>query len=160
MNAALLPVVDLFRLSTNVFVRALNGLPAEALMVRPSDHSNPLLWMAGHATLFRARLIGLLGGPRETPWGPLFDTGAKVDLSAPYPPVGEIIAVWQELAAQLNQRCGLLTVEALAAPPNARVPTEDGTLHGALAYFAFHEAYHVGQMAYVRKWLGYSPVLG
>jgi hypothetical protein len=27
------------------------------------------------------------------------------------------------------------------------------------AFFAYHEAYHIGQMAYVRKWLGYPGLV-
>jgi hypothetical protein len=40
-----------------------------------------------------------------------------------------------------------------------RVPSTDATLRGAIGYFSLHEAYHVGQMGYVRKWLGLSPII-
>ncbi len=42
------------------------------------------------------------------------------------------------------------------APPRFRAPSTDGTLF----LFSFHEAYHVGQLGYLRRWLGHSPLLG
>jgi hypothetical protein len=29
-----------------------------------------------------------------------------------------------------------------------------------VAFLAFHEAYHMGQLGYVRKWLGHSALAG
>jgi uncharacterized damage-inducible protein DinB len=34
------------------------------------------------------------------------------------------------------------------------------TLAGELAFFAMHDTYHVGQMAYIRKALGYPGLVG
>jgi uncharacterized damage-inducible protein DinB len=53
----------------------------------------------------------------------------------------------------------VLTEEDLLAPPVARVPSTDATLRRAIGYFSLHEAYHVGQMGYVRKWLGRTPII-
>ena len=36
--------------------------------------------------------------------------------------------------------------------------SQDGTLLGGLAFAAMHEAYHVGQMGFLRKWLGLDPI--
>jgi hypothetical protein len=47
----------------------------------------------------------------------------------------------------------------LVAPPPERVASPDGTLRGALALLAFHDGYHVGQLGFVRKWLGFSALL-
>ena len=37
--------------------------------------------------------------------------------------------------------------------------TQDGTLLGALSFAALHEAYHIGQMGFIRKWLGLDPIV-
>jgi hypothetical protein len=36
----------------------------------------------------------------------------------------------------------------------------DKTQRGAIVFLNYHETYHVGQMAYLRKWLGYSQLVG
>ena len=39
-------------------------------------------------------------------------------------------------------------------------PTFNGKLSGTVAFYAFHDAYHVGQIGYLRKWLGYGKTIG
>jgi hypothetical protein len=159
MHASIGPVAEQFRITTNLFIKAMSGIDAEEGMRRPGELSNPLLWLAGHVTHFRTRLLTLVGVPREFPWGSLFDTGAKVGPAALYPKPEEITAVWEELSESLVQRLSTLTEADLVTPPSSRVPSTDATLRGAIGYFSLHEAYHVGQMGYVRKWLGRTPII-
>jgi len=159
MHASIGTVAEQFRITTNLFIKAMSDLSAEEAMRRPGPVSNPLLWLAGHVTHFRTRLLKLLGVPRDFPWGSIFDTGARVGPASMYPKPEEIVAVWEEMSELLEERLGALTEEDLAAPPVSRVPSTDATLRGAIGYFSLHEAYHVGQMGYVRKWLGKTPII-
>jgi DinB family protein len=108
---------------------------------------------------FRTRLLSLLGVQRDFPWGSKFDTGAKVGQASDYPDPDELLAMWEELSQLLLERMTVLTEADLTAPPGARVPSTDASLRGAIGYFSLHEAYHVGQMGYVRKWLGMTPII-
>lgn len=159
MHESIGPVAEQFRITTNLFIKAMSGVDAEEAMRRPGPLSNPLLWLAGHVTHFRTRLVTLVGVPTEFPWGSLFDTGATVGPASQYPKPEEIVALWEEITEVLVQRLTALTEADLAVPPAARVPSTDATLRGAIGYFSLHEAYHVGQMGYVRKWLGMTPII-
>ena len=159
MHQSIGQVAEQFRITTNLFIKAMSGVDEGRAMTRPGPVSNPLLWIAGHVTHFRSRLLTLLGVPREFPFGSQFDTGSKVGSPDAYPRPEEIVAMWEELSELLMDRLNALTEEDLAAPPSARVPTTDATLRGAIGYFSLHEAYHVGQMGYVRKWLGMTPII-
>ena len=48
----------------------------------------------------------------------------------------------------------------LAKPAPKGPPSFDGKISGLVAFLAFHEAYHVGQVTYLRKWLGYGQSVG
>ena len=159
MHASIGTVGEQFRITTNLYIKAMTGVDKDVAMRRPGPLSNPLLWMAGHVTHFRSRLLTLLGVPREYPWGSVFDTGAKVGAADMYPSPEELVALWEEQSELLMDRLSALTEAELAAPPTARVPSTDATLRGAIGYFSLHEAYHVGQMGYVRKWLGLTPII-
>jgi hypothetical protein len=159
MHASIGTVAEQFRITTNLFIKAMSGVDAREAMRRPGPVSNPLLWLAGHVTHFRSRMLTLVGVPRDFPWGNIFDTGARVGPAELYPSPEEIVAVWEDMSELLMDRLAALTEEDLAAPPAARVPSTDASLRGAIGYFSLHEAYHVGQMGYVRKWLGMSPII-
>ena len=159
MHASIWTVAEQFRITTNLFIKAMSGIDAEVAMRRPGPVSNPLLWLAGHVTQFRSRLLTLVGVPRDFPWEEIFDTGATVGPREIYPSPEELVAMWEEFSELLMDRLETLTEDDLNAPPSARVPTTDASLRGAIGYFSLHEAYHVGQMGYVRKWLGRSPII-
>jgi hypothetical protein len=154
MDPSIAPLAAQFHVATRLVTSALAELDDAALRARPGPQSNPVIWIAGHLTQFRARLAALLGHPAEVPWDALFATGSRVAESSAYPSAGEIMARWNALGPAVADGLAGVGAEALAAPPARRAPSTDGTLRGAIALFAFHEAYHVGQLGYLRKWLG------
>jgi len=159
VDAAVIPTAEQFRVTTNLFAKALTGMDREALLTRPGARSNPPIWTAGHLTQWRSRIVTILGGPPEVPWAGMFDTGSAIGDLTGYPDADALLATWARLSGELVQRLEDITREQLDAPPPARVASPDETLRGALAFFAFHEGYHVGQLGFLRKWLGFGPLL-
>ena len=61
-------------------------------------------------------------------------------------------------ALHLDASLGSLTPERLATPSPQRFPVDDGTLLGGLAYLVQHDAYHIGQVALLRRQLGHPAM--
>jgi len=160
MDLAIATVVPLFRASDHLFHRALDGIKREDLLRRPHDGSNPLIWVAGHAMTSRASLTRIVGEQVENQWSQLFARGASVDSNGNYPEVTEIIALWDAVTEKLMSRLEQLGDDELAQPTPFPIPTGDKTKRGAIVFLNYHETYHIGQMAYLRKWLGYSQLVG
>jgi hypothetical protein len=158
MEAAIQALADQFNVVTNAYLKALDGLDRDTLLTRPGARSNSPLWVAGHLVQSRVRLINILGGARELPWPDLFRTGSTIVDPTAYPEVSEIIARWRDLTEELMRRLEQVDATALGADAPPRVASQDGTLRGAIALFAFHEGYHIGQLGFLRKWLGHSPL--
>ena len=159
MDAGVVPIAEQFRVSTNLFAKALDGMDREALLTRPGGRSNPPLWVAGHLAQWRARIVAVVGGTVDVPWEGMFETGSVVGDLTGYPDAETVVAVWNKLSDDLLARLEQLTDEQLAAPPPPRVASPNGTLLGALALLAFHEGYHVGQLGYLRRWIGFTSLL-
>ena len=158
MDPVVQPLADQFRVVTNTYLKALDGIDRDALLTRPGAQSNPAIWIAGHLVQSRARLINVLGGSRELPWPDLFRTGSVIVDPAAYPDADAIVAMWRELTDDLMRRLEGLGPDDLARESPPRVASPDGSLRGAISLFAFHEGYHVGQLGFLRKWLGHSPL--
>lgn len=159
MHEGLRVVLAQMRETTAAYPRALAGIGHEALLSRPGPRSNPMLWVAGHLVQARTRLLGAFGPPRTLPWADLFATGSVIGDLTRYPGIGELVAVWRSASDELVKRIAALPDQQLGEPPPAWLTGGDGTVLGALAFAAFHEAYHVGQMGYLRKWLGAEGIL-
>lgn len=159
VNERLAPIVGLIEITTNLYVKALAGVGRDAFLERPGGVTNSLVWVAGHLLQSRARMRKLAGEKIEVPWPELFGPGGPLADPSGYPTAQELLASWRETTEALLRRLDALDEALLVAPPRLRVPSHDHTLLGAIAFAAYHEAYHVGQMGYVRRWHGLSPLV-
>ena len=160
MHDSIAALAEGFRVSTNLYLKALHGLGPDVLVTRINGTANPIIWLAGHLVQFRSRLAQVIGAPpREIGWANLFITGSRPGDPAHYPPLDEIVAMWREVSADIEARFEELTGDELMALPPVRVATPDGTMRAAIALFAFHDAYHIGQIGLIRRTLGYPPLI-
>ena len=153
------PIAMTFLFNDNLALRALEGLTQEELWRAPTDRNNGLLWVTGHLVQTRAMILRLLGEPVETGWGDLFERGAKVSNAKRYPERDEIERVMRDVASRIQTKLASLEDEYLAGPATMELPNAT-TMADQLAFFALHDSYHVGQMAYIRKSLGYPGIAG
>jgi hypothetical protein len=73
--------------------------------------------------------------------------------------VAEIVRAWDEVSGKLSSSLAGAPEEMLAQPVSNGI-TLDGKISGKIAFLSLHESYHVGQMAYLRKWLGHGQTVG
>jgi uncharacterized damage-inducible protein DinB len=145
----------------NGFLQKVVGdLTADEWLARPSDRSNPIAWLVGHTIWARQALITGLGGKWNCPGLEPFARSAKPDAVASYPTPEALLALWEESAAALDATLNALTEEALAAPPPPGPPSPDGKTSGFIGLMAWHDTYHIGQIAYLRGWLGHTGIYG
>jgi uncharacterized damage-inducible protein DinB len=140
-------------------LQALEGLSHEELWRAPTSYNNPMLWVAGHVVQTRAMVLQMLGDRVETGWGNLFDRGTKIGDAKQYPSGAEIARVMREVSPRLHDALSTLSDEHLSKPASLPIPGIK-TLADELAFFALHDSYHVGQLAYIRKSLGYPGLAG
>jgi hypothetical protein len=149
----------IFALNDAFVLSALDGLSHTQLWQRQTDRNNPMLWVAGHVVQTRASVLGLLGSPFDTGWGSIFDRGATLGDARQYPLREEIERVGRQVGPLLHARLASVDEAALASPASMQLPFAK-TLGDELAFFALHDAYHVGQLAFIRKGLGYPGLAG
>ena len=161
MDPGMETTIALYNLRSRHFSNALKGLGREELLRRPADTVNPMLWIAGHMTVSRCSLAHLMGAKDEGPWKDLFGRGAETTELKDFPDVSEIQAVWSDVSEDLIGRMENLRESELSSPvaPDS-LRFADKTLRGVILFRAYHESYHVGQLAYLRKWLGYPGLVG
>ena len=159
MNAAAKPVLEVLRLNTALFEKGLSGLePADAER-RVVLGSNPIIWIAGHLAWARFGMSSMLGEPLPSPWGSVFAKGAKPDESPTLPSPEDVLSRWREVSRQLDERLSKATPEQLGAAAPRPFPIGDKSVLGALTFLTYHEGYHLGQMAMIRKALGLSRLV-
>jgi uncharacterized damage-inducible protein DinB len=158
MDAGFQLVDGMFKTSTDLVNKATAGIPPELWLRRPGDDSNHLMWVMGHLVWARGLILKTLGSDISIHWAPQFARGAKCEDGQQYPKVEEICSAWTDVSERLAKCLAQVPAEVLEKPHDK--PTFDGKVGGFVAFLAFHESYHVGQVSYLRKWLGHGQVVG
>jgi uncharacterized damage-inducible protein DinB len=159
---AIANVAHQYALSTKLVLQCTADIQPDHWFAQPCEASNHLMWVAGHILNIRSGVIlRLLGNEPAGYWGDLFARGGKLVERSKYPAPQEIRDAWTKVSADLATAFSNVSEKTLAQPaPHSNAPNFDGTVGGLIAFFALHEAYHVGQLAYLRKFLGYSQLVG
>lgn len=153
-------VQGMFKANTDIVNKAIADVDAEHWFKNPGDDSNHLMWIMGHLVVHRGQTLKILGVDWNNQWASLFARGAERLADAEYPSAEEMRAAWQDVSAHLSAALQQPSPDLLAKDAPKGPPTFDGKVGGTVAFYAFHDTYHVGQISYVRKWLGYGKTVG
>jgi len=158
------PAVDVLTFTRSITNSLFKEFPEDKWTYQPSPTDNHALWVLGHLAITDAWYcggVGATGASMPEGWEPLFGMGSKPvgDLSK-YPSPAEVRKVFD---ANREVLLGWLK-KAGAAELNAPLGDKTGgfmtdAVDGALK-MSWHEGWHTGQFASVRKALGLKGVMG
>jgi len=154
------PLGTIFAVSDTFINRSIEGLTEDDLWHRPTEQSNPMFWLLGHIVHTRGAVLRILGEDFRTGWGEIFQRGATLQDRSAYPALAEIERVRMDAAARLASRLASVTDEFLSRVATGHKLPGCKIVADQVAFLGLHEAYHVGQLAYVRKMLGHTSIVG
>jgi uncharacterized protein YndB with AHSA1/START domain/uncharacterized damage-inducible protein DinB len=154
------PLAFIFATNDSLVERAFQGVAEADLWKRPTPQSNPLLWIFAHMVATRARLLSILGEEVETGWGEAFGRGAALQDTETYPSRQNIEEVGRHVNARLFAKLGAMSDADVSRQAARSFTPAVQTIGDQIAFLVMHDTYHVGQLAYVRKALGYPGAVG
>src|SRR5690349_4546799 len=139
-------VALIYKLNNGLVSRALDGLAEDEVWQSPPGGGNPLAWVLGHVTEYRYLLLGLMGHPLPLEWGErVFARGSARRERGAYPDRRAIEGCWKATHTAMRDAFASVTADQLSAPARMELPGVK-TIADQIAFGAFHESYHVGQM--------------
>ncbi len=148
------PVLALHR---RLFENAIRDVGADDFARRINDRTNSMQWVAGHLAYSRMQIAQLLGHV-PTEGSPLEAFAATISEDTDYPDAAEILTGFVAAGAAVHRVLPDVTPEMLAGPSPLPLPINDPTLAGAITFFIDHESYHIGQLGFLRKAVGYDAM--
>ncbi len=153
-------VEGIYGFGSRLLADSVNGLSEDEWFAQPGGTTNHMMFVIGHVVAVRGMVLRMLGQEWSASWEGLFGRGAALVERGQYPSVAEMSAALKDVSVRLSDALKSAPAEVLAREPRPGVPNFDGTNGGVVAFLAFHDAYHVGQAAMLRRWLGHSQVAG
>lgn len=158
MHPSVAPLARILRLNTDLALNCLAGLDDAAGARRVTEGTNSIAFLLAHLTDGRHFIASLLDAPLPSPLPAALSSARSLDEVAELPPLSALIDAWQRVSAHLAVQIERLDTPALARAVTQRFPGGDGTLLGALSFLVQHDSYHLGQLALLRRQLGYPAM--
>ncbi len=153
------PELIAYQFDFNYNVAKINtgDLTQDESLATPPGGGNCINWVMGHVVTSRNGVMQLLG--REPVWdaerAAPYSRGSEPITAADALPFEEILADYRRSQKTLREALAGLTDDDLkASSPIQFFKGEQETVGSALAAFAFHEAYHLGQTGSLRHAAG------
>lgn len=155
MQARLLS--KMFEINYGALFRNLEGVTHEESLVEPTPAGNCLNWVLGHMVATRNRLLPLVGVQPIWPREMALRYSGRDDADWSPENATDLNRIKTDLARSQQQ---LLTALDGMADQQLSAPSHDGKpLAHLIGFFQFHESYHAGQIALLRRVIGRAGVI-
>ena len=154
MDPRILALADTLRLNTRLFRNCLESFDDETARQRPSSATNSASFVAAHLTDSRFYLLRMLGAEAPNPLASYLADTQSIDDVKQLPPLRETLAAWTTASHALRDRLEMLTAGELDGTTAAPSFAPGQTMLGALMFLVQHDSYHIGQLAFLRKYTG------
>ncbi len=142
----------------------LRGFSDAQLTAQPAGLPNHALWTVGHLAVTAQWLAGMIDGkPGTLPasYDKLFGYGSTpIDDPAAYPPYAEVLREFDSTFARVIDAARALDDAGLHAPCTCDTGGFCSDKLDAINKGAWHEGWHLGQLASLRKALGLPSAMG
>lgn len=160
MNPVLTTLKQMFKTNNFIMSKGIDDLSDEEILTRPNKDTNSLLYILGHLVTYRYQICKALGVEIEHNYDTLFDYGGKITDNTKFPTVATLKDDWAHITDKLYSAIDNATDEILQKEIPNKQPIGEKNILGAVSFLAFHESYHIGQVAFIRKYLGHDQVVG
>ena len=160
METSFSNIKGMYKVNTDIINTAIADVKDEDWFRAPGDDSNHLLWLLGHIVVHRGLVLKTVGADWNASWKSLFARGSQRVDAAQYPSIEEMREAWNQVSEQLKTTLNESPAEVLDKPAPENSLSFDKKVSGQVAFLAFHDCYHTGQMSFLRKWLGYGQTVG
>lgn len=157
-------VIDLLDWVRGVTLALIKGWPDDKLTHQNVPTDNHVLWVIGHLVATDAWIRGVVGAPAVAAPDTLLKNcgmGSRPTRNpADYPPLPEALELLASARAGLVDWLKNATDAQLALPLKDKTDGFANNPLDAIIKIAWHEGWHAGQIASLRKSLGLPPVIG
>lgn len=137
-----------------VIKRQTDGVTHDQSLLQPPFRGNCMNWVLGHMLETRNEILQQLGQPVVLPVpadGLYKAESSPITPTSPAAPLGTLLAGFDESLARIEQGLQSVSEAQMATIINAERQT---TLRASISFNVWHEAYHLGQLEYLRQLTG------
>ncbi|MBL0210103.1 MAG: DinB family protein [Holophagaceae bacterium] len=158
MSPSLSPLATMLSLNTDLLLNCLDGLSGETAVERLHGRGNSISFIAAHMIDARHFMARLLGSPLPNAIGEALATARSIEDAPALPSLDCIRGEWTAISRHLEKLLKAPVQPDLGQAAPQSFPIPDGSLLGGLCFLVQHDAFHLGQVALLRRQFGYEAM--
>jgi hypothetical protein len=146
------------QLNTVLFLNSLDGMSEEKATERVNGRGNSVSFLAAHMIDARHFIATMLGSPLANPIGNALSNVQNIEDAPAIPALPILTSEWIAVSSHLYHILeGPIPVD-LSQPAPHPFPISDSSILGGIAFLVQHDSFHLGQIAFLRRQLGYEAM--
>ena len=142
---------EIMKLNGRLFENCFAGVDDEISQKRPNERTNSMAFIACHLVDARCFMARLLGIEVTYSFKEKLDKIESVEEFHEPPGVSEILEAWSQINEVLDEEIARGSKMDLKKKPPVDFPIDDDTTLGGILFLLEHESFHIGQLAFLRK---------
>jgi uncharacterized damage-inducible protein DinB len=151
------PLINIFRINSNLINNCFKDVKEEFVQKSISNNNN-FIQIAIHILDARYYIAELLGLKNTFRFREMFSKADKLNNIKPLPSTKEILSEINNTTDLIISKLLVFEEKNLKKNISHNFPYVESTLLGAITFLIQHESYHVGQLGYIRRYLGMDSV--
>lgn len=147
-------IISIYKTNNKLFINSFNNVTEADAFKRPNKKTNSMVYIALHILDARFFLLNQIGYSIKNPFAKYVDWVKSIEEVNKYPKFKRVLKEWKRTDKIFIDELNRLTPKNWDAKLNFEFPNGKKVI-SMISFLAEHEAYHVGQIAFVRKYLGY-----
>ena len=158
MDQRLGPLLDILELNTTLVHNCCRDVNEEDAQRRLNQQGNSVAFLVAHLTEVRHFLAEQAGQPLDNPLGEALANASSIDELDDVPVLAAGLKAWERISDHLLPALRAVPAESLDEVTERSFPIAGDTRLAMIAFLVQHESYHVGQLGYLRRQLGYPAM--
>ena len=152
------PLASTLELNTVLFLNCLDGISEEKATERVNGRGNSISFLAAHMIDARHFIATMLGLPLANPIGTALSNVQNIEDAPAIPSLSALTSEWVAVSSHLNHILEAPILVDLSQPAPHSFPISDSSILGGIAFLVQHDSFHLGQIAFLRRQLGFKAM--
>ena len=157
MISTLKPLASIFSINSTLLLNAFKDVDEKIALKRPNKKTNSMMFILLHTIDARYFILQNIGVKIKNPFAKYVNWSNTINDIKDYPKLSRVLNDWKKLDGVLIEKFNRLTTKKIESKIEMDFPGGNKIL-SMIAFMSEHEAYHVGQLAFIRKYLGLKSV--
>ncbi|MBS3943926.1 MAG: DinB family protein [Melioribacter sp.] len=154
MKNRIVHLILIYKTNSKLLINSFAKVTEADSLKRPNRKTNSMIFIALHILDARCFILTQIGKPTKNPFAKYVDWTKTIDEIKIYPKLKKVLREWKQVdrifveeLSKINSR-KLNSVQQFEFPGGKKIIS-------MISFLAEHEAYHIGQISFIRKYLGY-----